>query len=80
MKKQKEDYWKLDDFFTCPKGNSTQINKQGQKVLEEILNHPDKILFEHKLPQFGEVIDIKIQGKRGVRYYKNGELIGFLEP
>jgi hypothetical protein len=32
------------------------------------------------LPKFGEIIDIKIQGKYGVRYSVNGKLIGFLEP
>jgi hypothetical protein len=48
--------------------------------LESILNNPKKTIITHNLPKFGEVIDIKIPGKYGVRYYKNGELIGFLEP
>ncbi|NGX36710.1 MAG: hypothetical protein K1000chlam1_01562 [Candidatus Anoxychlamydiales bacterium] len=66
--------------FPKPLGNPSQINQYGQEILESILNNPNKIITKHNLPKFGEVIDIKIQGKYGVRYYKNGELIGFLEP
>ena len=66
--------------FPKPKGPPSQINQQGQAILESILNNPGKTVIKHELPKFGNVIDIKIPGKYGVRYYQNGNLIGFLEP
>jgi len=66
--------------FPKPMGTPMQINLQGQDILEQILNHPQKTITQQNLPKFGNVIDIKIPGKYGVRYYRNGEFIGFLEP
>ncbi len=69
-----------NSVFPKPKGNAMEINQLGQLILESVLNDPNKIIIYQNLPKFGDVIDIKIQGKYGVRYYKNGDFIGFLEP
>lgn len=60
-------------------GNSEQMNEEAQKILEEIVNHPDKEVISSQLERFGEVVDIYLPDKKGVRYSKNGNLIGFLE-
>lgn len=65
--------------FPKPKGTPSQINQQGHAILESILNSSKKTVVNHELPKFGNVIDIKIPGKYGARYYSNGEFIGFLE-
>ncbi len=66
--------------FPKPTGSIAQINEQGQKILEGILNHPEKSVFERPHREFGKVIDIMIPGRGGVRFTVNGEMIGFLEP
>jgi hypothetical protein len=32
------------------------------------------------LPRYGDVIDVRINGQKGARYYNNGEFLMFLEP
>jgi hypothetical protein len=49
-------------------------------MLESILNHPEKIVEKLPHPDFGTVIDIMVEGKGGVRFTTDGEMIGFLEP
>lgn len=55
---------------------------QGQTVLDEILNHPDKrILFEKPPTLKFETLDIVLPDGRGARFTKDGkEMIGLLEP
>ena len=67
-------------FFPKPTGNPVQINKQGQEILERILNHPNKKVSRYLFKQYGEIIDIKAPELGGLRYNIKGELIGFLEP
>ena len=66
--------------FPKPFGNPTQVNAHGQIVLESILNHPEKVVYDRPHPDFGRVIDIVVPGKGGARFTTNGEMIGFLEP
>ena len=66
--------------FSKPKGTPAQINQQGQKILEEILNHPYKNIVEGFYERYGNVIDIEVPNFGGIRYSKNGNFIGFLEP
>ena len=66
--------------FPKPFGNPEQINKQGQEILEKILNNPDKKISYYTLKQYGEIIDIKVPEVGGLRYNTKGEFIGFLEP
>lgn len=57
------------------------MNTCGQKVLDEILNHPDKVIIRGYKPRFGDVLDIMVPDGRGVRFTKDGkEMICFLEP
>ncbi|GAB4192668.1 MAG: hypothetical protein Tsb0015_15040 [Simkaniaceae bacterium] len=56
-----------------------QVNKLAEKILEEIVNHPEKKLIEAKLQRFGNVVDIYAPDGRGARYSTAGEFIGFLE-
>ncbi len=67
--------------FPKPVGNPSQVNQHGQKVLDNILNHPEKkvIQYTHKL--HGPVIDIEAPQLGGVRFNGDGtEMMGFLEP
>lgn len=66
--------------YPKPVGNPNKINEQGQKVLESILNHPEKQIFRTHSKNLGEVVDVYAPGIGGVRYNVSGEMIGFLEP
>lgn len=67
-------------IFPMPKEAPLQINQQGQKILESIINHPTRQIIHKNTKNFGEIIDIYAPGIRGVRYKASGELVGFLEP
>ncbi|MCP5490324.1 MAG: hypothetical protein H7A42_04320 [Chlamydiales bacterium] len=73
---------RLDSVFPKPKGTPEEVSLQGQKVLDEILNHPDKVITFERPPTLKfETIDVMIPGKGGARFTKDGkEMIGFLEP
>jgi hypothetical protein len=66
--------------FLKPTGTPAQINQQAQAILENILNHPNKIVKVENSKRFGKIIDIEIPNKGGVRYNINGEFITFIEP
>jgi hypothetical protein len=72
--------YREESAFPRPTGNPAQVNEQGQKILESILNHPEKIVYERPHPDFGKVIEVVVPGKWGVRFTTDGEMIGFLEP
>jgi hypothetical protein len=62
-------------FFSIPKGTPSQINLQGQEILESIL-HNSKTVYKNR---FGGV-DIYNSKGQGVRFNKENELMGFLQP
>jgi|GEM_PF-1126018 len=67
--------------FEKPIGNPTQINNHGQRVLDEILNHPEKKLVQYSHDVYGPVIEIEAPEIGGVRFTGDGkEMMGFLEP
>jgi hypothetical protein len=66
--------------FPKPVGNQVQINAQGQKILEQIINHPNKVISYKNTRRLGEVVDIRVSDVGGVRFNSSGEMIGFLEP
>ncbi len=72
--------YRENSAFPKPIGNSAQVNEHGQKILESILSHPEKLICERPHPDFGKVIDVMVPGKGGVRFSVDGEMIGFLEP
>jgi tetratricopeptide (TPR) repeat protein len=64
-----------------PFGSPAQINEQGQKVLESILNHPEKQIVIKNNKQYGSIMDITVPNLGGVRFTADGQrMIGFLEP
>jgi hypothetical protein len=67
-------------IFPKPLGNPAQVNAHGQRVLDSILNHPEKQLFTAEFARYGKVVDVYAPGLGGARYSANGEFIGFLEP
>ena len=74
---------RIDSVFPKPSGNVHEVNMQGQRILDEILNHPDKQVFFKKVKtqNYRECIDIRLPDGRGARFTKDGrEMIGFLEP
>jgi hypothetical protein len=43
-----------DSIFSKPTGTPAQINQQGQAILEQILNHPEKCISYHTHPELGK--------------------------
>lgn len=64
-----------DSVFPKPSGNVSQINAQGQQMLEDILNSPDNEVIE--LPNGNT--KIYAQSGRGVHFDRKGNFIGFVE-
>jgi len=60
--------------------NPEEINAMGQKELESILNHPNKMVYKRLHKYHGEIIEVGIPGGKGVMFTTDGEMIGFLEP
>ncbi len=65
--------------FPKPIGNPAQINAQGQRMLESILNHPERECILYDSSRMGKTVDIYAPNIGGVRYSLEGEFIGFLE-
>lgn len=56
-----------------------QVNEQAEKILEGIINHPERKVIQGRLERFGNVVDIYAPNMGGARYTIEGEFIGFLE-
>ena len=69
-----------DTVFPKPIGHPTQINAHGQRVLHEILNHPEKKIIYNEFERYGSIVDIYAPKIGGARFTTNGNFIGFLEP
>ena len=72
-----------DTVFPRPRGTVHEKNVEGQRTLDEILNHSDRQVYFKKVKSlnYEECIDIKLPDGRGVRFTKDGkEMIGFLNP
>ena len=67
------------DFEGMIPPDPQQVNELAEKILEEILNHPEKKMIQGELQRFGNVVDIYEPSGRGARYSAAGEFIGFLE-
>ncbi|MFQ2204734.1 hemagglutinin repeat-containing protein [Aeromonas hydrophila] len=66
--------------FPSAKGNPSAINEQGQKIVDSILNDPNKSVIQSNTGRYGQVTDVISSNGRGLRYDAQGKLIGFLEP
>ncbi|MDK9362271.1 hemagglutinin repeat-containing protein [Lelliottia wanjuensis] len=66
--------------FPSAKGNPSAINEQGQKIVDSILNDPNKSVIQSNTGRYGQVTDVISSSGRGLRYDAQGKLIGFLEP
>jgi len=66
--------------FPKPKGNEAALNKTAQDIVDDILTHPSSKIVTRTQGRYGEVIDIIAPDRRGLRFDKNGNFIGFLEP
>ncbi len=66
--------------FPSAKGNPSAINEQGQKIVDSILNDPNKSVVQSNTGRYGQVTDVISSSGRGLRYDAQGKLIGFLEP
>ncbi|MBS9427761.1 hypothetical protein [Photorhabdus akhurstii] len=67
-------------IFPEAKGNPSAINEQGQKIVDSILNDPNKKVIQSNTGRYGQVTDVISSNGRGLRYDAQGRLIGFLEP
>jgi len=72
--------YREDSVFPKPVGNLVQINAHGQRVLHEILNHPEKKIIYNEFERYGSIVDIYAPKIGGVRFITNVNFIGFLEP
>lgn len=63
-------------IFPAPKGNPTEINAQGQRILDDILNSPEQT----KIRNRHGGLDIHGPDGRGARFDKDNNFVGFLEP
>ncbi|MCB1110660.1 MAG: hypothetical protein KDK64_06720, partial [Chlamydiia bacterium] len=61
--------------FPNPSGSVSQINTQGQEVLEDILNNPNNEIIETQ----GGSTKVYDPNGRGAHFDKNGSFIGFIE-
>lgn len=67
--------------FEKPVGTPTQINDHGQRVLDNILNHPEKKVVQYTHDMYGPVIEIEAPDLGGVKFTGDAkEMMGFLEP
>ncbi|MFC3944978.1 hypothetical protein HX857_14335 [Pseudomonas gingeri] len=66
--------------FPSVKGSPSEINAQGQKIADEILNNPASTITYKDTGRFGKVMDIVAPDGRGLRYDASGKFIGLLEP
>jgi len=62
----------------CPP-DPQEVNAHAEKILSEIVNHPERIDIPGELKRFGQVIDMYEPSGRGARYDTEGEFICFLE-
>ncbi len=62
-------------LFPKAYGNPAQINKQGQLLLEEILNDPNRIILKNDVGG----IEIYASNGRGAYYREDGTFRGFIE-
>jgi hypothetical protein len=69
-----------NSVFPKATGNPLNKNIQGQYQLDDILTHPKSVIIDRSLPKYGNVIEVKIPGCRGVRFSPTGDFIMFLEP
>jgi hypothetical protein len=72
--------YRSDSAYTKPTGSISEINRQGQNILEKILDHPDKIVSKESHPRFGEIIEIKVPEQGGVWFTSDQDFICFIEP
>ena len=61
--------------FPKPLGNPAEMNRRGQKILEEILDHPDNQVY--RLKNGG--MKVYSPDGRGVNFEKDGSFRGFVE-
>ncbi|WP_122697974.1 hypothetical protein [Pseudomonas viridiflava] len=66
--------------FPGVKGSPSEINAQGQKIADDILNNPATTVTYKDTGRFGKVMDVIAPDGRGLRYDSNGKFIGLLEP
>ena len=73
---------RIDTVFPEAVGSVHEKNIQGQRILDEILNHPDKKIILDKAPRSKQlVIDVFHPNGHGARFSRDGkEFITFLEP
>ncbi len=67
-------------FPKPPSKKPEVLNRIGQRILDEILYHPQSVMRIKRLRYYGDVIEIWIPGKYGARFTLSGEFMGFLEP
>ena len=65
------------DFRTTP--TPQDYNDEAEKIMKEILKHPNKTIVRGVSKRFGDIVDIYDPYGRGVRYNNKEEFIGFLE-
>lgn len=66
--------------FLALKGNPSALNEAGQATVDDILTVPGSHVTKRTTGRYGEVVEVRAPDGRGVRYDREGNFIGFLEP
>ncbi|QJB56875.1 DUF637 domain-containing protein [Pseudodesulfovibrio sp. zrk46] len=66
--------------YNSVSGSPNVKNAKAQELLEEIMNNPKTVVVEKTSNRFGNHIDMIAPDGKGLRFGKNGNFIGVLEP
>lgn len=66
--------------FPAASGNPSQISRQGQAVVDDILTTPGSTSISRHHARFGDVLEVRAPDGRGVRFDAGNNFKGFLEP
>jgi hypothetical protein len=66
--------------FPKAKGTPAEKNAQGQFELDDILTDPKGTITLKNTNRFGNVIDVRVPNRGGIRFRENNDFVGFLEP
>jgi hypothetical protein len=69
-------------FFTKPSGilNPATYNRAGVAYVRGILDDPAARVVRYRHKIYGEIVDIRLPSRHGLRFRANGTFMGFLDP
>jgi hypothetical protein len=68
-----------NQLFPEARGNPAEVNETAQRIVDEILTHPDAVFLEDWYGRFGDVIEVTVPDGRTLVYSSDGRFIFFGE-